>query len=64
MKLNVFLHQQERVRVGILATIERKIYFEYDKEFLHSKKEISPFKLPLQSGVIECTDSPYDKTGG
>ncbi|MCB1681032.1 MAG: type II toxin-antitoxin system HipA family toxin [Alphaproteobacteria bacterium] len=39
------------VRVGKLATKNRKVYFEYNAEFLKSKLELSPFHLPLQSGV-------------
>lgn len=37
--------------VGRLALRERKIYFEYEPEFIKSGFAISPFHLPLQSGV-------------
>jgi serine/threonine-protein kinase HipA len=50
----------KKTTLGTLATINNKIYFEYSKEFLKTGIEISPYKLPLKSGVIECKDSPYD----
>ena len=37
--------------VGRLATRERKIYFEYDAEFIHRGLEISPIKCPLKPSV-------------
>ena len=37
--------------VGRLAARGRKIYFEYDSNFIKSGIEISPFRLPLQPGV-------------
>ncbi len=60
-KLTVHLHQPtQKTTLGTLAIINNKIYFEYTKEFLKTGIEISPYKLPLKSGVIECKDSPYD----
>ncbi len=37
--------------VGRLAMCEHKIYFEYDSSFIKRGIEISPLRLPLQSGV-------------
>lgn len=37
--------------VGRLASRDGRIYFEYDAEFLRRGLELSPFKLPLESGV-------------
>ena len=37
--------------VGRLAMRDRQIYFEYDQAFIQSGLEISPLRLPLQSGV-------------
>jgi serine/threonine-protein kinase HipA len=37
--------------VGRLAMRDRQIYFEYDSNFIESGIEISPLRLPLQSGV-------------
>ncbi|MDR3176844.1 MAG: type II toxin-antitoxin system HipA family toxin [Desulfovibrio sp.] len=39
--------------VGRLAERNRSIFFEYGKEFLNSGVELSPFKLPLRSGLFE-----------
>lgn len=46
--------------VGRLAYKERDIYFEYDADFLKTGIEISPFILPLRSGVIKCDDRTFD----
>jgi serine/threonine-protein kinase HipA len=53
-RLNVYFEPEEgrRRRVGRLARRGREILFEYDVEFLASKLEISPFKLPLRPGVV------------
>ena len=42
--------------VGRLAMRDRKIYFEYDPSFIEADIAISPFRLPLKSGV-ETFDS-------
>jgi serine/threonine-protein kinase HipA len=41
-----------RRKVGRLARAQRQIAFEYDPEFLGSRLELSPFRLPLRSGVV------------
>ncbi len=46
--------------MGRLAIHNRKIVFEYDAEFLKLGLELSPFKLPLKSGVITCEDNIFD----
>lgn len=59
--LNIFLHQnKEKISVGRLAYKEKIIYFEYDKKFLQSNIELSPYKLPLKSGVHVCEDSLFE----
>ncbi len=42
---------EKTIPVGRLAMRERKIYFEYDPSFIAGGIEISPLRLPLQSGV-------------
>ena len=42
-----------RYFVGKLAHFGKSIYFEYNQDFLSSGIELSPFKLPLQSGIFE-----------
>ena len=39
------------IPVGRLAMRERTIYFEYDSAFIKRGIEISPLRLPLQSGL-------------
>lgn len=60
-KLDVFLNiYGKELTVGQLAYIDKKIYFEYDKSFLTTKIEISPYKLPLKSGVMVCDDDLFE----
>lgn len=60
-KLDVFLNMYgKELIVGQLAYIDKKIYFEYDKSFLTTKIEISPYKLPLKSGVFVCDDDLFE----
>ena len=58
--LTVFLDQGKRRKAGRLAIRDRQILFEYDPAFLDSAIEISPFQLPLRSGVSLCPDSVFD----
>jgi serine/threonine-protein kinase HipA len=48
------------IKMGRLAISNRKILFEYDDEFLKTKLELSPFKLPLRSGIIACEDNVFE----
>lgn len=50
--------------VGRIALRERIIYFEYDDAFLRKGIEISPFRLPLQRGVIEFPPRPFEGLAG
>lgn len=50
--------------VGRLALSNRVIYFEYDAEFIQKGLEISPFRLPLQSGIMELPISPFEGLAG
>ena len=45
--------------VGRLALKNRRIYFEYDAQFLHQNFSISPFQLPLRSGVLVSEDRQF-----
>ncbi len=47
-------------KVGRLALVKRKIYFEYDSAFLRSGLDISPLKLPKQDGAIPCADAVFE----
>jgi serine/threonine-protein kinase HipA len=59
--VNVFLHQKsEKIFVGTLAYKNRKIYFEYDKMFMSQNINLSPYMLPLKSGLQVCEDRVFD----
>jgi serine/threonine-protein kinase HipA len=45
--------------VGVLAESDRRIYFEYDAEFLKSPLWLSPFKLPPEPGLHEHRDRSF-----
>ena len=53
-------HGDVCLEVGRLAWKNQHAYFEYSPSFLKTSLEISPFKLPRQSGVISCTDQVFD----
>lgn len=48
------------VPFGKLLWKDKRIYFEYNNSFLESGLHLSPFKLPLKTGVIVCEDHVFD----
>jgi len=64
MKLTVRLARHPPRKVGTLAEKDRKIYFEYDKEFLESGLNLSPYKLPLKPGLFVCEDETFEGLWG
>ena len=50
--------------VGVLAEDRHRIYFEYDAAALEQGVSLSPFKLPLQPGLIEHTDRRFGPLPG
>ncbi|MBC8555184.1 MAG: type II toxin-antitoxin system HipA family toxin [Candidatus Brocadiales bacterium] len=55
--IQVFLSTQSpEILVGTLAHKNKKLYFEYDKDFLNTGIELSPYKLPLKAGLHQCDD--------
>ena len=50
----------DKIFVGRLALNNRKIFFEYDASFIETGLNLSPFKLPLKSGVIAGNDFTFD----
>ena len=46
--------------VGRLAWKQGRCFFEYDESFLSTGLELSPFHLPLQSGVHQSDRSPFE----
>jgi len=55
-----YCHSDNIIKMGRLAITNRKIFFEYDDEFLKTKLELSPFKLPLRFGAIACEDNVFE----
>jgi serine/threonine-protein kinase HipA len=62
--LTIHLTQTTTKKVGTLAIKDKKIYFEYDKDFLKTGIELSPYKLPLKSGLFRCDDDTFDGLWG
>ena len=56
----LYYNQNEKIAVGRLAYKEGVIYFEYTKEFLSLNLQLSPYKLPLRSGVFICDDNVFE----
>jgi serine/threonine-protein kinase HipA len=52
------------ITIGTLAEQNRRIYFEYDSNWLERGLEFSPFKLPLQHGLFEHTDYSFGPLPG
>jgi len=55
-----YIRGTEKLAMGRLALINRKILFEYNTDFLKTGLELSPFKLPLKSGVLSSADPLFD----
>ena len=58
--LTIHLTQNKTQKVGILAHKNKKIYFEYDKAFLKTGIELSPYKLPLKAWLFLCEDDTFE----
>ncbi len=50
----------KRQLMGRLLLKNRQIFFEYDSAFIKTMLELSPFKLPLKSGVIASNDRTFE----
>ena len=56
--VNVFLnHFDDKIFVGKLALKNRKIYFEYDLDFIQKNINLSPYLLPLKKELQVCNDN-------
>ena len=54
----------ERIDVGRLVIQNRHIWFSYHHSFLNRNLEISPFKLPLGTGVYHCDSDGFEGIHG
>ena len=60
-KLYVSLHiEGQEYEVGELIISERKIYFRYSSDFLLSRLNLSPIKLPFNTEINSCQKEPFD----
>ncbi len=55
-----FMKGSTQIPMGRLVLHKRKILFEYDRDFLNTNLDVSPFKLPLKPGLIPCDDRVFD----
>lgn len=51
-------------RVGGLAMRGRRVYFEYDRDFITKGMDISPLRLPLRAGVQSFDDTLFEGLPG
>jgi serine/threonine-protein kinase HipA len=59
-ELNIFLNiGNQRWQVGQLIFQNRKYYFEYSADFIKSDLQISPFFLPLKTGVFVSDENNF-----
>lgn len=64
-ELHVGLNLEGRdLQVGRLAFYDRRIYFEYDSTFISTNLQISPFHLPLESGVKTFDPAQFEGLPG
>ena len=67
VRLLTVLYEPEEgrhVKVGRLAARNRELLFEYEPAFLKQGLELSPFKLPLRSGVLVGNPALWDGLWG
>ena len=50
----------QEIEVGELVISDSKIYFKYNLEFISTKIELSPFKLPLSDKIYSTGNYPFD----
>lgn len=57
----VYYHSSLKKQLfGRLALKNRQIFFEYDPSFIKTGLELSPFKLPIKTGVLTCPDRVFE----
>lgn len=50
--------------VGRMAIRDRVVYFEYSDSFISTGLQLSPFRLPLEKGVIQFPSQPFEGLAG
>lgn len=51
--------QDDMQKVGSLSYRNKRIFFEYDQAFVALNLNLSPFKLPLQTGLVTSDDPTF-----
>jgi len=60
-EIYVGLRFNEETRIiGKMAYVAKEIYFEYDKTFLKTEINISPFNLALKKGALKNNDNVFE----
>lgn len=59
LEVRLCLEPGRERRLGLLAEQGRRIYFEYDPDFLRDPLWLSPFHLPPEPGLIEHRDREF-----
>ena len=54
----------DSVSIGTLAEDRGRVYFEYAREFLDTGLNLSPFRLPFETGLFEHTDRQFGPLPG
>ena len=54
----------DSLHVGTLAEDRGRVYFEYAPEFLTTRLNLSPFRLPFETGLFEHTDRDFGPLPG
>ncbi len=54
----------DAIVVGQLAEVDRRIYSEYDADWLRRGLQLSPFKWPLRPGLLEHVDRAFGNLPG
>ena len=59
--VDIFLNAYgKKSKIGRVARKDKIIYFEYEKDFLATNINLSPYKLPLKSAVQICEDNLFE----
>ena len=62
--ITIYFYTTQKQKLGTLAVKDQKIYFEYDKAFLKTGLQLSPYELPLKSGVFRCDNDVFEGLWG
>ena len=64
LEVRLTLGPDQQILVGTLGERDRRVYFEYDDDWLTRGLELSPFTLAARPGLIEHTDRAFGPLPG